>query len=462
MSPRKWPMSRYWSLLFFAVLMIGLLIIGFVASSWLKQNALDDRLRLMDALAVDATEAIAHGNPNAIPQDMTTVPLLTQNGSFVAMKRTPTMYVMDHQGIIRLANDRALIGTYVADDRILQAPIGTAQLKGKDPVFIVKRPIETAYGTIGYVVMLEKKSMLTALDPSRYQQFLIFIIALAVIGFIVISLISRRLTAPIATVVEASRAIERGEYDQYLNTNSVKELELVELMESFNAMSSRLQQLESVRTELLAGVTHELKTPLTSMTSLLQALRDDVVPEEERAEFVVYALEEGEKMKRLVDDLVEFNTFATGRVHVELEVLDVREVMERLAHVYEATYRNVTIELWEAPVLLSVDRLRLEQIIKNLWNNSIRAMSERGTLRVVYEERNEAHRFDFIDEGKGIPIAEQPYIFERFFRGQEKLGSRGFGLGLPLAQMMAHSMNGHLYLVQSDERGTIFRLTFQK
>src|SRR5690625_4132328 len=120
-------------------------------------------------------------------------------------------------------------------------------------------------------------------------------------------------------MAQAAEQIKEGNYQITLKEEDVQELEVYELIHAFKEMSQRLEQLETLRTELLAGVTHELKTPVTSISGLIQAVNDDVVEGEEAKEFIEISLKETTKMKKMVEDLLAFNSFAANAVPLSMK-----------------------------------------------------------------------------------------------------------------------------------------------
>src|SRR5699024_4275143 len=108
----------------------------------------------------------------------------------------------------------------------------------------------------------------------------------------------------------------------------------------FKEMAIKLEKLENLRTELLAGVTHELKTPVTSISGLLQAIRDGVVEKEEAAEFLDISIQESEKMKKMVEDLIALNAFATQAMPIDIEIVDVNETTRKFIRDCKITYKH--------------------------------------------------------------------------------------------------------------------------
>ena len=248
--------------------------------------------------------------------------------------------------------------------------------------------------------------------------------------------------------------------------NESKEKEVYELIQSFKEMTKKLERLESLRTELLAGVTHELKTPVTSISGLLQALKDEVVTGEEAKEFLNISLNETEKMKTMVEDLLAFNQFATNAVPVNKAIHNSNEVVKDAVFAWQITQKEevkINLFMLTSTVEIAVDPIRFQQVMTNLLNNAYHAMEGKGEISIMMMESDTEIMIDVSDTGSGISQEEQPYIFERFFRGEEKKYKvRGLGLGLALSKMITQALGGDLILVKSSGEGTTFRILLPK
>src|SRR5699024_2679170 len=203
--------------------------------------------------------------------------------------------------------------------------------------------------------------------------------------------------------------------------------------------------------------------PVTSISGLIQAVNEGVVTGEEAEEFLEISLQETAKMEKMVEDLLAFNSFATNTLPLTLEEYNVNEVIKNLADkwktVPENAHVNMNIEVLNHPVVVNIDRIRMEQILINLWNNAKDAQETDAAIHILLTKDKETVQIDVKDEGVGIAEAEQPFIFERFYRGKTKqTKTSGFGLGLAFSKMIAEAHGGELRLVQSSSSGTTCRL----
>lgn len=449
-------------------LCIGLVVIAFVSVMWIRHTTLENRLNIMELMTEEIADRFvdfSEGKP--IPKG--DVPgYLDDRGRFMNLESEPFIYIVDTRGAT-LSSNRPQDHRFIQFSQSLltnEENVQKLQLEreGND-VYVVKSPIELQGALLGWVVMIEYKDNLTAVKQ-EYRLLAIMIIGLALIGWAAIYFLSRRISNPIQDVAAAAKKVQEGDYQIELR-DEYREQEVYDLVHSFKEMSNRLEKLESLRTELLAGVTHELKTPVTSISGLLQAVGDDVVTGEEAKEFIQMSLKETAKMKKMVEDLLAFNTFATNNIPVQLETGEINKLLKETGYQWSITQEGTGIELQvntlSKELFVRIDQIRLQQIIINLLNNAAQAMEGKGDIKVNVSMQTSEIWVDVVDTGKGIPLEEQPFIFERFFRGEEKkYRTRGLGLGLPFSKMIAMSMGGDLQLVETSITGTTFRMIIPK
>nr|WP_245350088.1 HAMP domain-containing sensor histidine kinase [Cytobacillus eiseniae] len=459
-------MLRYWTSRYLVTLCIGLVVIAIISALWIRHTTLENRLDMTKLMAEEIANRfvdISEGRPNREVSG-----LLTNRGRFMNIESDPSIYIVDTIGTILSSNRptdrmfRQFPREILSNEKNVQKL--TFEEDGRN-FYVVKAPIDTQNFSLGWVVIIELEENLTRVNQ-EYRQLAIMIISLALLGWAAIYYLSRRLANPIKDVARAAKQVQAGDYNIDL-PDDMKELEVYELVQSFKEMSNRLQKLESLRTELLAGVTHELKTPVTSISGLLQALNDNVVTGEDAKEFLKLSLNETSKMKIMVEDLLAFNSFAANAIPVTMETHEIKKLLLDFIHQWEIVQEDESIVMTVTPLkesrIVHVDPMRLQQILSNLLNNAKHAIEGTGKIDVILAENSNQVIIDITDTGSGIPLEEQDLIFERFFRGEgKKYKVRGLGLGLPFSKMIAQSIGGDLVLTESTAAGTTFRITLPK
>lgn len=464
---KRVSLTRYWTTRYLLTLCIGLTIIAFISAIWLRHTTLVYRLDMIEFMAEEMTHRISDNVDAGIPNG-DNPGLFRERDRFMNMDIKPVIYIVNTEGKIISSNRPKGPREQTIQADILSSSDEVQKLtyNGTSKVFYaVKKKIEIADEQVGWVVIVESKERLTHLNQ-EYGQLAIMIGSLALLGLGAIYFLSRRLATPIKEVAAAAKQVQQGNYNIKLPEN-LKEEEVYELVRSFKEMAMRLEQLESMRTELLAGVTHELKTPVTSISGLLQAIQDGVVSGDDAREFVKMAINETSKLKTMVGDLLAFNSFAVNAIPVKFEELEINQMVKDVVNQWRLMQDTDDIQLTlttlKELVTVNIDAIRFQQIFTNLFTNAEQAMKGQGNINVVLYDEKESVVITVSDHGQGIPKEEQDLVFERFYRGEnKKYEVRGLGLGLPLSKMMAQSIHGDLHLVESSEKGTTFKLIIPK
>ncbi len=289
-------------------------------------------------------------------------------------------------------------------------------------------------------------------------------IALA-LSAIVALLLSRAISNPLRRLTLASRAVARGQLDQQVPVKSKDEIG--QLSQTFNDMTARLKSAMQMQTDFVANVSHEARTPLTSIKGMLETLQDGAVEDPLiRDRFLQTMAGEADRLIRLVNDLLLLSKADSDALNLKPEPADpgeiARRTIDQLAPRIEAG--NLAFKLEISPGLppIPVDPDRTRQILVNLLDNAIKYSREGGTITLTMVASQDGSVVTRIsDEGIGIPADELPRIGERFYR-TDKARSRadgGTGLGLAIAKALVEAHGGKLSLESTEGKGTTVSFT---
>ena len=427
---KKIPLQRYWTSRYVITLAIGLLTVAIISAWWIRHTTFENRISMMKFMAEETAIQVVQDNITAdedsLLKNLEVKQFLEQPGRYMQMNSDPSIYLVNVNGEVMYSNTSANKMNVQLNPEILYSETVENTFYSKenhDTLYMIKAPIKTEHQLLGWVVFFELKGNLTEVNQ-EYKQLFIMIGTLAVLGWLAIFFMSRKLAKPITDVAEAAERIKEGAYDLTLS-DDVREKEVYDLIHSFKEMAGKLEQLENLRSELLAGVTHELKTPVTSISGLLQAVKDGVVEGEEARDFINISLKETTKMKLMVEDLLAFNSFVANAVPLNMKQYKLNEVIQRIVHEWEVTHDDavtITVHYLKEDQWIEADEVRLQQIIVNLLNNALQAMHQQANKEIqIHLAKNDFELYiDISDKGTGISENEQPFIFERFYRGEEK------------------------------------------
>lgn len=447
----------YWTIRYFIILCIGLLIIATAAVYWVRDTAMDSRLKTAGLLGQEVADRVTSANGTiVIPNKLDKI-----------IDNRLKFFNLDEYMCIMIANEKGhflFSMPNLPQDKLSKKLTPDLAEPTDNRYMAVNTPIYNDQGVkIGQVTLLQSKKSLTY-SPNEIVLVVVLLSTLIISGWLTIYWLSRKLSRPIQLVANAAKQIRAGNYDVNLQIDT-KEQEITELVQSFEEMAQRLKQLEEWRALSLAGVTHELKTPVTSIKGLVMAVREEVVTQDEAKEFLDIALKESERMERMIADLLDYNAFTSGSVEIQSDRLHLQLLISEIAYqwklIHESYPVDMVLDLPEEPLYTMGDSLRIQQIFVNLLNNGLQAVDKSIPIQFrirMYAEQQYIH-VEVTDNGTGVAPEDQSHIFERFYRGDRKKRSvRGLGLGLTYSQLLARAQGGELRLRQSSSSGSTFAL----
>jgi signal transduction histidine kinase len=280
------------------------------------------------------------------------------------------------------------------------------------------------------------------------------------IAFALSLFMSSWIGSPLRRLADGARQIESGTYP-VLEKEGPREIQ--ELAESFNQMSIRVQQTEDSQKDFLANVSHELKTPLTSIQGFAQSILDGAAstPQElMQAASVIY--DEASRMHRLVIDLLTLSKLEEGTAGMLSGPVNISMIMDQLDEKMQPLIQaaELTIKKDISPDLVVMgDGDRLAQVFTNLLDNAIKFTPAGGTISLSLKSEQSHVLASVSDTGVGIPDMEASRIFERFYQVDKSRrggASRGIGLGLAIARQIIISHNGEIWAVSQPGKGSTF------
>lgn len=280
----------------------------------------------------------------------------------------------------------------------------------------------------------------------------------AVVVAVILSLIiSRRITGPIHAMAEVTATVAEGDYSRRVDVRSKDEIGA--LAESFNSMAESLEGAQRLRRELMANIAHELRTPLTSISGYMEGLVDGAVPATDETYNLVHR--EAGRLSRLVDDLQRLSRAESGQERLDIVKVRIDLFLERVSNRLEPQFREKGVSLELKPIdrdlALFADEDKLDQILTNLLDNSLRHTDSGGAVSISAELRGKFVALTVSDNGAGIPEADLPHVFERFYTA-DKSRSRergGTGIGLTIASSYCKAMGGSINAESGEDKGTI-------
>jgi signal transduction histidine kinase len=264
---------------------------------------------------------------------------------------------------------------------------------------------------------------------------------------------------PLAGVKDAARKIALGDYSQRAAEEGPSEVK--ELAAGFNHMASEVEQSQIRLRQFVADVSHELKSPLTSIQGFAQALLDGTAEDEEtRAKAAGIIDSEARRLKRQVDELLELSRMQSGQAQIAMTRLDLNDVLARSVEIYAVQAREKGVELRlhaEPQLFVTGDADHLEQVFNNLLDNAIKNNPRGCPVEITSTVSGDFAQVRVSDSGQGISAENLPHVFERFYQVP---GVRtGVGLGLTIAKEIVSAHVGTIEVQSRQGEGACFIVT---
>ena len=335
-----------------------------------------------------------------------------------------------------------------------------------EPRYLVGLPITTEKGFLqGLVLVSCSTTNIVAMWRDLSSIFLLTAGAVILIAAILSSVTSMRQSRPINEIAAAARQFGHGELEVRVDVGERRD-EVGELAEAFNSMADSLARSEKQRSELIANVSHELKTPMTTIAGFAEGILDGTIPEEKEREYLQIISSETRRLSRLVRSMLDLSRLQSDEGAAQQQ-FDVCETLVRtlvsLESKVNAKELEVTTDLPENPVPVWGDQDAITQVCYNLLDNAIKFSAEGGTLGISVTAKGSKATVSIRNEGETIAPGEVPLLFDRFHKTDHSrsVDRDGVGLGLYIVKTILNSHKEDI--VCTSENGvTTFAFTLSR
>ena len=314
---------------------------------------------------------------------------------------------------------------------------------------VIAVPIDNSEGTaiIGFVIVSVMRDEIF----SSWNTFMWVISAVILIAFIAVLafsfMYSKAMAKPLDEIAAASRMFARGDFSVRVKETEDPANEMGSLIVSFNKMADSLENAEKRRTEFISNISHELRTPMTTISGFADGILDGTIPKEEQNKYLISIRDETRRLARLVRNMLDASkTSANATDPSRRTVFDLTELVVQTLLSFEsrATKKGLDVDpqFPDNTIMVRADKDGITQVIYNLLDNAVKFAHQNTciTLR-IYKDEDKAY-VSVKDVGETIPPDDLPYIFDRFHKSDKSrsVDKEGVGLGLYLVKSI---INGH-------------------
>lgn len=460
--------ARVFSLFMAVILLVAGVLTGL--SIWtLRNEAMNARLEnLMQEgeeiafLAAQSTRGLLGNNTTYLSRKATQV--YERYGAYILVVDRQGR-VMDNMTTAYRDNPAfvASLSTLDINEALIAALGGSAvsvrSMVEGNPAFTVCVPFVENGVVRGVVLIQTPAQRVENLTDELLIQVMIVALAAIAVSAIGVFLVVRSVLKPLKAVQEAAGRMSAGDYTA--RVSAVKGPgEMTELATTFNDMAEQISETETSRREFVANVSHELRSPITSISGYVQGMADGTIPETEYGRYLSIVSGETKRLTKLIGDLLALSRLEQNDTALHLTNFDLAELFRKgiIRRVNDIEARKMTIDCdFEADTMLvHADEDRMEQVVVNLLDNAIKFTPDGGhiTLRLMAEGGKCIATV--ADDGIGVLPEDRPRIFERFFTADRAhTAGKGTGLGLSISQRILQ-MHGERIWLENTEKGAAF------
>jgi len=368
----------------------------------------------------------------------------------------------EHQGMVI---DQTYLQNVLKSDYLTD----TGMIDGlySDARYVVSLPIHDPFGRAIGIVIVSSPMTQTRLLLDRMSDIFLFVSVLVVlVAMLLITLFARQQAQPLREMAKAARAFGHGQLNARVQVDKSSPEEVQELALAFNNMASSLQKSEYQRQEFVANVSHELKTPMTTISGMVDGMLDGTIPPEKQKHYMRLVSDETKRLSRLVRSMLDISRLQDqGGIPDEKKIrFDLCECAGQVLITFEQKITskniNVDVDMPAHPVFTMANQDYIVQVIYNLLDNAVKFCPEGGTLGLRIRLGSNKVYIAISNDGATIPAEELPLVFDRFHKiDKSRTQSRdGWGLGLYIVKTIVDS-HGENISVSSQNNVTEFTFT---
>jgi signal transduction histidine kinase len=331
--------------------------------------------------------------------------------------------------------------------------------------YVVGTTIENNGEIIGTVFAVAESGT-TELMRAVIKIFAVSALICILVAFVCIWIVTRRMVTPLRQMSAAVKRFAVGDFSYRLKVEGTDEF--AELSTAFNEMADALDKLESSRSSFVANVSHELKTPMTSIAGFIDGILDGTIPKSKQDYYLKIVSDEIRRLSRLVVAMLNMSKIESGDFEMKPKKYNLTDQIIHILLTFEQKIEKKNIEIKGldniSTVSITADPDMIYQVIYNLFDNAVKFTNENGYIQVDMVELNDSVQVSIKNSGSGIDSAELPKIFERFYKVDKSrsLDAKGAGLGLYIVKKMVEMHGGRIYAKSDNSSVAEFIFTLPK
>ena len=375
------------------------------------------------------------------------------------------VWLVSNSGLIVMDSTKMAVGFSIMEadatflDKTFQENV---YFKGimSQPMLCVMVPVLHDFASKGHLVLAMEMEKIEA-ESIYYLDFVnIAYLMFQPILLAVLLLVYRMTAVPVKRMAEAAKKFSRGNFKEPLEL--VASEEYLELGNTIQYMGDKLKNADDAQRKFVSNVSHDFRSPLTSIKGYIEAIKDGTIPQEMQEKYLDIVIFETERLTKLTSNLLELNSFDENGIVLHKTEFDINQMIKQIALSFEGTFKKKKLVLnlvfSEKEQFVKADMDKIQQVLYNLIDNAVKFSNQEASIRITTEEKGNKVMIAVKDYGVGIPKESQGRIWERFYKTDSSRGKdkKGTGLGLSIVKEIITAHEENISVVSTEGVGTEF------
>ena len=468
---------------FMSIIIVSFAILAFIVGSMVASHSLTER----KSIATESANTVKDYLENEFSRSDANEIQLFIYYNHADLRRTLTLFTSYEKDLMLLLVDTSgdvLITDKLADSEYVNATIppelvqeviknGTTDevssfggLFSAPQLYHAVPIIDKSASTCAVLFAISTDSSLTELSEIMIRTVITAMLWVMLAALLTVYYISSKITAPLKKISSAAREFAKGNFAVRVSVKGTDEI--AQLSESFNNMAEELENHEKTRASFIANVSHDLRTPMTSISGFIDGMLEGAIPPEKFPHYLNIVATEVKRLSRLVSSLLEISRFEAGEKKITISEFDICEMARQIVISFEKKidekklYVEFDCDSFNLPVL--ADKDQIHQILYNICDNGIKFSKDGGKYIISIKEKGKKAFVSVYNEGQGISPEDLPFIFDRFYKSDKSRGldKTGVGLGLYISKTIIEAHGQEIWAKSAYGEYSEFVFTLEK
>ncbi len=470
-------------IVFFSFLVLGTILTVVITNYWTNEKITTLEKRA-DSVGNFLVEKILSNSPTSSSStyfiDSEDMNIIQNTLELFARDTDTDIFVAKTNGdvFITQSNERIFYNNNISMPDVVRETLtfGTYSKTGnlggiyKSDRFIVARPLNykrgMVEGTIGVIIVTVSGKDITGFTDMILRIFILSAVASLALSILAISIFSYNMVKPLKQMARAAKQFGKGDFTVRVNVTTNDEMG--ELAVAFNNMADSLASSETIRKSFIANVSHELKTPMTTIAGFIDGILDGTIAPEKHNYYLRIVSDEIKRLSRLVHSMLNLSRIDNGELKINYNRFDLLTTLVTIVITYEQELdkRNIEVRGLDSisPKFIYGDKDLIHQAVYNLIENAVKFTNEGGYIEFNITENSNQTLFTIKNSGQGIKKEELSLVFDRFYKTDKSrsMDKKGLGLGLYLVKSIIHLHGGEIKADSVYGEYTIFGFSIPK